>query len=80
MGESVSIDTVRKLIGILIIGVFLAWPAKAWASCSVSVSPNNVVMGQSSVTHFNVSNTGETMGNWVRIQANNQSAYTVANM
>ncbi len=48
------------------------------ATCTVSVTPNNVVMGVSSVSHFSVSNTGDQLGNWVRIESPDLTAYSIA--
>lgn len=55
-------------------------PGKIWASCSVSVNPGNVTMGTSSVSRFNITNTGESLVNWVRIQSPGLTAFSIANM
>jgi len=65
---------------VFFIFLFFFGAKSVWASCAVSVSPNNVTMGTSSVSTFTVSNTSEQMGNWVRIQSPGLTAYTVANM
>lgn len=54
--------------------------SKAVASCEVSVSPSNVVMGTASTSRFTVRNTGDGLGNWVRIQSPGLSAFSIAQM
>lgn len=51
---------------------------KVEASCSVSVSPNNVVMGVSSVSQFAISNTGDQLANSVRIENPELIGYSIA--
>jgi len=69
------------LIRVLLFGIcFLIFGAKNIWACSVSVSPNFVTMGNSSISTFTVTNSSELMGNWVRIQSPGLTAYTVANM
>ena len=51
---------------------------KVEASCSVSVSPNNVVMGVSSVSRFAISNTGDQLANSVRIENPDLIGYSIA--
>jgi len=78
--ENVTINSVRKL---LFVGILLGWlmcPSEVLAGCSVSVNPNYVTMGTSSVSRFSVSNTGEQMGNWVRLQSPGLTAFVIAKM
>lgn len=67
----------KKVLLIWFVLVFFG-VEKVSASCTVSVSPNNVTMGVSSVSHFSVSNTGDQVGNWVRLQSPGLTAYTIA--
>ena len=80
VSNSDSIESVRKILPVLLLLGLLVTPSRAVASCSVSVSPSNVVMGTSSTSTFNVSNTGDQMGNWVRIQSPGLTAYSIASM
>lgn len=57
---------------------FFGMAQKVMASCTVSVSPNNVVMGVSSVSRFSVSNTSDQLANWVRIESPDLTAYSIA--
>jgi hypothetical protein len=70
---------VRRILFVLFF-IFFFGVKNVWASCTVSVSPGNVVTGVSSVSTFTVNNTGEQMINWVKIQSPGLSSYTIANM